>query len=87
MPEHFEHPQLPDKYWAWNKTFAEPALFWTVCVTAYEGASPEDYELIEFLVKSGADTTLPVAYMALPHRTTPVEMELKARLARYIAAS
>lgn len=86
LPEHFEHSKLSEKYGAWNKTFAGSALFWIVCIIAYEGASPEDYELIEFLVANGADTTLPLAYMKLPHRTTPAEIELRARLERLITA-
>lgn len=85
-PDHFEHPKLSPKYGAWNKTFAGSALFWIVCVSAYEGASPEDYELLEFLVANGADTTLSLAYMKLPYRTTPVEKELLVKLQRFITA-
>lgn len=57
-PDHFEHPRLSPKYGAWNRSFAGSALFWIVIVSACEGASPEDYELIEFLVANGSDTTI-----------------------------
>jgi hypothetical protein len=86
MPFHFEHPKLSAKYGAWNKTFAGPALFWIVSVNAYEGGTEEDFDLIKFFVANGADVTLPLAYMRVSYRTTPVEKELRARLEQLVVA-
>jgi hypothetical protein len=63
LPPHFESPDLPADYAAWQGSFGGPALLWVVIRAAWAGPTASDLKVIEFLRSRGADTRLPKQFL------------------------
>jgi hypothetical protein len=64
LPPHFESPDLPADYAAWQHCFGGPALLWIVIRGAWAGPTASDLKAIAFLRSRGADTRLPKQFLA-----------------------
>jgi hypothetical protein len=63
LPPHFEAPDLPEEYAAWQGTFAGPALLWIVIRSTYMTVTDSDRHAIQFLLQHGANTQLCREYL------------------------
>jgi hypothetical protein len=64
MPPHFDTPDTPSGYAAWQQKFAGPALLWMVIAAAYRMPGEHDLQVIQFLLDNGADRRAVDAFMA-----------------------
>lgn len=64
MPPHFDTPETPRGYAAWQNTFAGPALLWVVMAATYRMPAEYDLQVIEFLLEHGADRRAVNSFMA-----------------------
>lgn len=60
---HFEGPNVPDGYAAWQSTFAGPMLLWLTCRMTWSGGNETDWKLVELLLDNGADVRAAFDYL------------------------
>ena len=58
VPPHFESPDLPDDYAAWQRTFGGPVMLWLTIRSSYGITEDWDIPVLEFLKSEGANTKL-----------------------------
>ena len=63
LPPHFESPDLPADYAAWQGSFGGSALLWVVIRSAWAGPTVSDLNVIRFLRDHGADTKVPRQFL------------------------
>lgn len=60
---HFEGPNVPEGYAAWQGTFAGPMLLWVACRATWIGADETDWQLVDLLLENGADVSAALDYL------------------------
>src|SRR5690606_23403287 len=60
---HFEGPNVPEGYAAWQGTFAGPMLLWIACRATWVGADETDWQLFDLLLANGADVSATLDYL------------------------
>lgn len=60
---HFEGPNVPEGYAAWQGTFAGPMLLWIACRATWLGADETDWQLVDLLLAHGADVSAALDYL------------------------
>jgi len=63
LPPHFESPDLPADYAAWQGSFGGPAMLWIAIRAAWAGPTASDLKTIAFLRSRDASTSLPKQFL------------------------